>query len=135
MDSAQHASLQPDREQNIISLSGTALPPSWQERMKERWHMGLWPCVRILLLWKSVNLSPSRLIDRAMFSGTAHDFSTRSVRHGKQSVEVPSPKRVVEVDRSVGERWATRSVVREGWLRRNAARHRAQHVKQVLPTI
>lgn len=43
MDSAQHASLQPDREQNIISLSGTALPPSWQERMKERWHMGLWP--------------------------------------------------------------------------------------------
>lgn len=24
MDSAQHASLQPDREQNIISLSGTA---------------------------------------------------------------------------------------------------------------
>lgn len=81
-----------------------------------------------------MNLSPSRLIDRAVFSGTAHDFSTRSVRPGKQSVEVPSPKCVVEMHWSVGERWATRSVVAGRWLERNAARRQTQDVKPVLPT-
>lgn len=82
-----------------------------------------------------MNLSPSRLIDRAVLSSTANDFSTRSVRHGKQSVEVPSPKRVVEVHQSVGEPWATRSVVGGRWLGRNGGHGQIQDVKQVLPTI